>query len=252
MKIAVVGGTGTLGVPLVAELLSAGNEVLALSRKAGSALPDGAAHRPVDLSSGDELDAALAGVEAVVDASNSSPRNAGPVLVEGNERLLAAEASAGVRHHVGVSIVGCDRVPMPYYEVKVEQERAIAAGEVPWTLLRATQFHTLIAWAFGQAGRFGFVPTGKARLQPIAPAVVAGRLAELAQGDPAGRVADVAGPEVLTLTELASAWRAAGHRGLPLRIPSLGKIGRPIGDGALCDPGAATAGPSFAEWLADG
>ena len=250
MKVAVVGGTGTLGAPLVAELLAAGNEVRALSRRAGSALPAGASHRRVDLTSGDGLDEALAGVEVVVDASNSSPRDAAPVLVEGTRRLLRAGASAGVRHHVGVSIVGCDRVPMPYYKVKVEQERAIAAGGVPWSLLRATQFHTLIAWAFGQAGRFGVVPTGKARLQPIAPEVVAARLAEVAQGDPGGRVADIAGPEVRTLTELAAAWRRAGHRGLPLRIPTIGKIGRPIGEGALCDPDAAAGGPTFAEWLA--
>lgn len=252
MKIAVVGGTGMLGAPLVAELLAAGNEVCALSRRAGSALPDGASHRSVDLTSGDGLDEALAGVEVVVDASNSSPRNAGPVLVDGNEQLLRAEASAGVRHHVGVSIVGCDRVPMPYYKVKVEQERAIAAGEVPWSLLRATQFHTLLAWAFGQAGRFGVVPSGRSRLQPIAPEVVAARLAELAQAEPAGRVADVAGPEVRTLTELSRAWRKAGHRALPLRIPTIGRIGRPIGEGALCNPEAAAGGPSFEEWLADG
>lgn len=252
MKVAVVGGTGVLGKPLVAELAAGGDEVLALSRNPERSLPAGASHRSVDLTTGEGLDEALAGVEVVVDASNSSPRKAAPVLVEGTKRLLRAGADAGIRHHICISIVGCDRVPMPYYEVKVEQEEAIAAGEVPWSLLRATQFHTLVAWFFSQAARWRVLPTGKARLQPIDPAVVAQRLADAAHADPAGRLPDVAGPEIQTLAELAGTWRAAnGGRLLPLRIPTVGKIGRPIGEGALCDPGVAAGGPTFERWLAD-
>lgn len=252
MRVAVVGGTGVLGKLLVAELAARGDEVLALSRKPAGALPEGASHRRVDLTSGEGLADALAGVEVVVDASNSSPRDAAPVLVEGTRRLLRAGAEAGVRHHVGVSIVGCDRVPTAYYKVKVEQEDAIAAGEVPWSLLRATQFHTLIAWAFGQAGRARVIPTGSAHLQPVHPLVVAKRLAEAVQAEPAGRLEDVAGPEVRTLGELARAWRGAGHRALPLRIPMIGPIGRPLREAALCNPGAAAGGPTFEQWLANG
>jgi len=252
MKVAVIGGTGVLGKLVVGELALRGDEVSALSRRVPRELPEGASHRRVDLTTGEGLAGALAGVEVVVDCSNESPRGAGPVLVEGTKRLLRAGAAAGVRHHVGVSIVGCDRVPMTYYGVKVEQEEAIAAGELPWSLVRATQFHTLIAWAFGQAGRFGVVPTGNARLQPVDPAVVAARLAQVAQGEPAGRVDDAAGPRVQSLTELATAWRRAGHRVLPLRIPMVGRIGHPLHDGALCNPGAAAGGPGFEEWLADG
>jgi uncharacterized protein YbjT (DUF2867 family) len=234
-------------------LAARGDEVLALSRKPPTKLPAGASHRRVDLTSGEGLAEALAGIEVVVDASNSSPRNAGPVLVDGTKRLLRAGAQAGVRHHIGVSIVGCDRVPLAYYKVKVAQEQAIAAGEVPWSLLRATQFHALIAWAFGLAARFGIVPSGSARLQPIDPVVVVERVADMAQADPAGRVGDLAGPEVMTLTELARAWRTAtGRRALPLRIPMVGAVGRPVREGALCDPGAAAGGPGFERWLADG
>lgn len=252
MKVAVIGGTGVLGQPLVVELAARGNEVLTLSRKPGKTLPEGASHRRVDLTTGEGLAEALAGVEVVVDASNSSPRNAAPVLVDGTKRLLQASAVAGVRHHVGISIVGCDLVPMAYYKVKVEQEGAIAAGEVPWSLVRATQFHTLIAWTFGQAARFGVVPSGSARLQPIHPPVVAARLAEVVRAEPAGRLDDIGGPEAQTLTKLAKAWRGAGHRALPLPIPMLGPIGRPLREGALCNPDAAAGGPTFAEWLADG
>jgi uncharacterized protein YbjT (DUF2867 family) len=252
MKVAVVGGTGVLGKPLVAELAARGDEVVALSRTAPRKLPDGASHRLIDLTSGDGLDEALAGVEVVVDASNSNPRNAGPVLVDGTERLLAAGAQAGVRHHVGVSIVGCERVPMAYYKVKVEQEEAIAAGSIPWSLLRATQFHTLIDYLFKQDARFGIVRAGSARFQPVDPPLVAKRLAGAAHADPAGLLPDVAGPEVLTLSELARAWRRAGHRALPLRFPMIGPIGRPLREGALCNPDAAAGGPTFEQWLSRG
>jgi uncharacterized protein YbjT (DUF2867 family) len=252
VKVAVVGGTGTLGRPLVAALAERGHHVLALSRGAPRELPIGALHRRINLTDCHGLEAALEGVEVVVDCSNSSPRNAGPVLVEGTKRLLPIGAAAGVRHHVGISIVGCDRVPMAYYDVKVEQEEAIAAGEVPWSLVRATQFHPLIERAFAWAGRFGVVPTGRARLQPVDPRVVAERLAAVVEGEPAGRLGDVAGPEVSTLSELARTWRRAGHRALPLRIPMLGRTGRPLSEGALCAPDAAAGGSTFEEWLARG
>ncbi len=248
MKIAVVGGTGTLGSVLTGELAGAGHDVLALSRNARP-LPPGAEHRSIDLTSGAGLGAALAGIEVVVDASNSGPRDAAPVLVDGTGRLLQASAAAGVGHYVGISIVGCDRVPIAYYDVKVEQEKAIAAGPLPWSLVRATQFHTLIAWAFGQMGRFGVVPTGAARLQPVDAGIVAARLAEVAVAEPAGRLGDIAGPEVLTLSQLARTWRHAGHRALPLRAPLPRRIGRPLREGALTDPGAAAGGATFAEWL---
>lgn len=253
MKVAVVGGTGVLGKPLVAELAARGDEVRVLSRTPPSKLPEGASHHRVDLTEGEGLAEALSDVEVVVDASNSSPRDAGPVLVDGTGRLLAAGAQAGVRHHVGISIVGCDRVPTSYYAVKVEQEEAIAGGGVPWSLLRATQFHSLLAWAFSQAGRARLMPTGSARLQPIEPSVVAARLAAVAHAEPAGRLEEIAGPEVRTLTELARAWRRADGRAmLPLPIPMVGKVGRPLREGALCNPDAAAGGATFEQWLADG
>jgi len=143
-------------------------------------------------------------------------------------------------------------VPMAYYRVKVEQEEAIGGGEVPWSLLRATQFHPLIGAVFQKTSRFGVLPTGSARLQPVDAAVVAQRLAEVVQAEPAGRLPDVAGPEVETLTDLANTWREAKGRRLPLRIPMVGKIGRPVREAALCNPEAAAGGPSFGRWLADG
>ncbi len=250
MKVAVVGGTGVLGAPLVAALAGGEGEVLALSRRPGRELPPGATHRAVDLTTGEGLAAALASVDVVVDASNTPP-NKGDVLLAGTRTLLGAAAEAEARHFVGISIVGCDRVPTSYYKAKVEQEEAIAASPVPWSLLRATQFHDLLAWAFGAAARGRVLPTGAACLQPIDPVVVAARLAVAARGEPAGRLPDIGGPEPTTLGELARAWRRAeGRRLLPLRVPMLGKIGRPVGEGALCAPDAAAGGPTFERWLA--
>src|ERR1044072_2011417 len=179
MKVAVVGGTGVRGKPLGAARAARGDEVLALSRTAPRKLPDGASHRSVDLTTGEGLAEALAGVEVIV----------------------------------GVSIVGCGRVPMAYYKVKVEQEEAIAGAATPWSLLRATQFHPLIAWAFGEAGRLRVVPTRSAPLQPIDPPVVVERLTEAAHGEPAGRLPDIAGPQVHTLTELRSEEGRVGKEG---------------------------------------
>lgn len=258
MKVAVIGGTGVLGRLVVAELVERGDEVLALSRSRPAAeLPGGASHRRVDLVGGEGLDTGLAGVEAVVDASNAPPaprRRARQVLVEGSERLLRAEAEAGVRHHVTISIVGCDRVPMAYYGAKVAQEQAVESGPVPWSLLRATQFHTLLDWAFASAARFRVLPTGTARVQPIDPAAVAVRLADVTHGGPAGRLPSLAGPEVKTLSELARTWRQAkGGSLLPVRIPMIGRRGRALRAGGLCEPDAAATGTrTFEDWLRDG
>lgn len=249
MRVAVVGGTGAVGAPIVEELVRRGDDVRVLSRHAPAAPPLGASHHSIDLSTGAGLADALVGVEAVVDASNDS-RKADQVLVEGSRRLAAAEADADVAHHVAISIVGCDRVPAAYYRSKVAQEEVVAHSPVPFSLLRATQFHTLLAAAFGFGERRRVVPTGKALLQPIAPAVVAERVAAAVHAGPSGRLPDVAGPQVQTLSELAATWRRHSDRRLvPVRLPSIGGLGKAVRAGALCNPDAAAAGPTFAEWL---
>ncbi|HEU4701429.1 MAG TPA: NAD(P)H-binding protein [Conexibacter sp.] len=254
MRVAVIGGTGELGALVVAELAARGDDVRAVSRTAPAAgkLPAGVAHLRADLASGDGLRAALAGVEVVVDASNDR-RRAREVLAEGTRRLGVAAADAGVRHHVAISIVGCDRVPHPYYKAKVAQEQALAEAPVPWSLLRATQFHALQAGAFAAAARARVLPKVRILLQPLDTAVVARRVAELVHAEPAGRVADMAGPQVERLDALAEQWRAHhGRRLLPLRIPpfALGGGGREMAAGLLTDPAAAVEGPTFAQWLA--
>jgi uncharacterized protein YbjT (DUF2867 family) len=248
MTVAVVGGTGTLGALVVAELARRGESVRVLSRTP-RAVPAGAEHRRVDLTTGEGLAEALAGVGAVVDAANSQ-RGAKRTLVEGTKRLVDAGAAAGVGHHLAISIVGIDRVPVSYYKVKLEQEAAIEAGPLPWTILRATQFHQLLDGWFAGAARFGVRPTGAFKLQPIDPSFVATRLADAALAAPAGRLPDLAGPKVETFGTLAAAWaRARGRRRLPLPLPAWGKIGKGLAAGALCVPGVPGPGENFEEWL---
>jgi uncharacterized protein YbjT (DUF2867 family) len=251
VTVAVVGGTGTLGALVVADLLGRGERVAVLSRRA-EGVPAGAEHRRVDLTSGEGLDLALDGVSAVVDAANSQ-KGAKETLVGGTGRLLEAGARAGVANHVTISIVGIDLVPISYYRAKLAQEEALEAGAVPWTLLRATQFHQLVDSTFTAAARFGVRPTGVIKVQPVDPAIVAARLVEAALAPPAGRLPDIGGPRVQTLSELSGAWAAArGKRRLPLRVPAWGKIGKSLAAGALCDERAAAAGEDFEEWLRHG
>lgn len=258
MKVAVVGGTGVLGRAVVETLLAGGDEPVVLSRKPAAAGPAASAeHRAVDLGANDDpsyrrLVEALAGAEAVIDAANPDSRGGGAarVLVDGNRRLLAAERDAGIGHHVAISIIGCDRIPYSYYRVKVEQEKVVRDGGVPWSLLRASQFHDLLDMAFRAAARLALRPVASAPVQPIDVRVVAGRLVEAAQQAPGGDLPEVAGPEVRSLGELSKTWaRVRGRRLLPLPIPLAGKAGRALKDGALCNEVAAAGGANFETWL---
>jgi len=243
MRIAVAGGTGTLGRRVAGELRSRGHEVRVLSRRS----PD----YPVDLATGDGLDAAVAGCDVVIDASNDASKQAARTLVDGARRLLAAERSAGVGHHVGVSIVGCERLAMAYFSVKAEQEQLIEHGPVPWSLVRATQFHELVAATFENAGRWRVLPVPRAALQAVASAEVARVVADVAEGRPQlGRV-QVAGPEVTDARDLARTWRSVtGRHALLIPVPLPGKLGRALREGALTDARPDVRGSlRFAAWL---
>ena len=253
MNIAVPGGTGTLGRAVVDELVGRGHDVRVLSRRRSRQPQAGATHHEVDVATGAGLRAALQDVDAVVDATNASGsgRKAAPVLVDGTQRLLDAEARQGVGHHVAISIVGIDAVPLSYYRMKLAQERIVEGGPVPWSMVRATQFHELLDWLFGMTARARIAPAMKVPLAPVDPRFVAGVLAEAAEAGPGGRRAPVAGPQTAALGELARDWaRARGRRVLPLSLPLSPRMGRPLRSGALVPgDGAITGGPSFGEWL---
>jgi uncharacterized protein YbjT (DUF2867 family) len=135
-------------------------------------------------------------VSVVVDASNSASRKPAGILVDGSRRLLEAEAAAGVTHHVCVSIVGCDQVPMSYFRARADQERVVGQGTVPWSVVRSTQFHELVGTALAAAGRWRVLPMPPGVLQPVACADAARAIADVAEGAPLNRSLTVAGPEV--------------------------------------------------------
>jgi uncharacterized protein YbjT (DUF2867 family) len=243
MRIAVMGGTGTIGRRIVSRLEARGHEVRALSRHA----PE----YPVDLTTGSGLTTALEGCQVVIDASNGPPgRRARAVLVDGSRRLLDAEPKAGVQHHICVSIVGIEDVPMSYYRVKIAQEQVVKSGGVPWTIVRATQFHDLVATMLKATARFHVLPAPQAKLQPVDAGDAADAVATVATQDPHNGIVTVAGPEVLTLRTLSRIWReAAGRRGPQLPIPLPGPAGRALRQGRLTCADPDTRGTrTFADW----
>ncbi|WP_031174447.1 SDR family oxidoreductase [Streptomyces durhamensis] len=238
--ILVTGGTGTLGRCVTARLRADGHEVRVLSRHA----------RPyaVDLRlGGSGLDAALAGVETVVHCA-SSPRGGDE---EAAEQLIAAARRAGVGHLVYISIVGVDRVPLGYYKSKLAVERQIETSGLGWTVLRATQFHDLLVSVLGGLAKAPvlLVPAG-VQDQPVEVEEVADRLAGLALAPPAGRVADMGGPEVRTLESLARSYlRATGRRRAVGRVPLFGGTYRAARAGGLLAPEQAVGKTTFEEYL---
>jgi uncharacterized protein YbjT (DUF2867 family) len=243
MRIAIVGGAGTLGKHITAELAGRGHEVRVLSRSSPAF--------PVDLTTGQGLEAALADCPVVVDASNSQRRSR-QVLVEGSARLLAAEQRAGVGHHVCISIVGCDRVPFSYYRVKTQQEEVVAQGPVRWTIVRATQFHELAASWFAASARYRVLPAPRLPMQTVSAADVAKTVAVVAEGDPHDGRIQVAGPHISTLADLARSWRSAtGRTAALVPVPLPGKTGRELRAGALTTLAADVVGTTtFTDWLA--
>ncbi len=224
MRVAVLGGTGLVGAMVVEELRKAGHDAVVTARSTG-----------VDVTTGKGLDAALAGVEVVVDVSNVVSRKRDEVVgffEAAAAQLFPAAVRAGVRHHVVLSIVGIDGIAFPYYQGKVRQEELALASGVPVTVLRATQFHEFPGQVLRSGGRFALVP--RMRVQPIAAREVAEHLVQLVGAEPVEQAADLAGPEVLELTDMARAvLKASSSRRLllPLRLP--GKAGRAMAGGAL-------------------
>lgn len=244
MRMAVAGGTGTIGHRIAAALARDGHDVRVVSRSAPQ--------YPVDLRTGAGLGPALEGCDVVVDASNGPPsRKARGVLVEGSRRLLEAEQRAGVGHHVCVSIVGIDAVPMAYYNVKVEQERVVQSGGVPWTIVRATQFHDLLGALLSATGRRLVLPAARARFQPVSVDEAATVVASVATGAPLLARMTVAGPEVHDLRSLGRMWReATGRRTVEIPIPLPGKLGRALREGRLtCASPDVRGTQTFAAWL---
>jgi uncharacterized protein YbjT (DUF2867 family) len=251
MDVLVVGGTGVAGRAAVAALVARGHAVRALSRSGGSDVSGATGYRG-DLSTGVGLTEAVAGVDAVIDASNTttpSYKAAVAAFVGGTRRLMDAEVAAGVKHHVLVSIVGIDDAPLAYYRAKVQQERAVADGPVPATILRATQFHELAGQITERmrVGPVALIP--KMVIRPVAAVEVGAALADAVEAGPVGRAPDLRGPKVENLVDLARRRLAAHHRrAFVVPLPMPGKVGRMMRSGQLGGSDGVLGQMTFDEW----
>ncbi|KQQ94215.1 NmrA family transcriptional regulator [Leifsonia sp. Leaf325] len=239
----VTGGTGNIGRRVVPLLRAAGRDIRILSRHPRPSEP-GVEHLAGDTVSGEGLTAALEGVDVILHLAGGAK---GDDIAARN--LAEAAPGAGVRHIVLISVIGADRMPIAYFRAKADAERALARSGVPWTVLRAAQLHDFVLpLARGLSRMPVMIAPGGLRFEPVHGDEVARRLAELALGAPAGRVPDLAGPEVLDVPTLTAAYiDAAGSRPRRIRVPVHvpGTIGRAYRAGMnladeTADHGAAT------------
>jgi uncharacterized protein YbjT (DUF2867 family)/nitrite reductase/ring-hydroxylating ferredoxin subunit len=192
MKVVVIGGTGLIGSKLVAKLGAQGHDVVAASPKSG-----------VDTLTGAGVAAAVTGAAVVVDVSNSPTLEgaaAREFFTKSTQTLLTHEAAAGVRHHVALSVVGSERLPgSPYLSAKIVQEKLIAAGGIPFTIVHSTQFFEFVKSIADSSVVDGKIHLAPVLVQPIAADDVAAKLAEVAVAPPARGVVEIAGPETFRL-----------------------------------------------------
>jgi uncharacterized protein YbjT (DUF2867 family) len=254
--ILVTGGTGTLGRLVVPRLRDDGCDVRVLSRRSREG-GEGIEFVTGDLATGEGIEAAVEGTEIIVHCAGST---------KGDEdkarHLVRAASRAGARHLVYISVVGADRIPVVsgidramfgYFAAKLAAEKVIADSGLPWTTLRATQFHDLTLLTVRQLARLPVIPAPAGwRFQPVDPGEVAARLVELALGRPAGLVPDIAGPRAYELADLVRSYLGARgkHRPiLPVRLP--GRAARAFRAGANLAPDRAVGRRTWEDFLAD-
>ena len=244
MKIVVIGGTGLIGSKLVGILRSKGHEVLAASPDSG-----------VNTITGEGLDAALAGAQVVVDVANSPKFEDEAVkkfFETSGTNLLAAEARAGVKHHVALSIVGTDRVPdSGYLRAKALQEDLIRKSGIPYSILRSTQFFEFIGRIAQEAGDGRSVRVSGAMFQPILSTDVVAALADITLGQPLNAIVEVGGPEKFRMTDLVRrVMQAKGDSREVITDEHAPYFGAELDDESLvAGPNARLGAKHFEDWL---
>jgi len=245
MRIAIAGATGTVGRHVADAATGRGHDVVSLSRSTG-----------VDVVTGSGLADALEGAQVVIDVTNTtalSARSARRFFETSTGNLLEAEERAGVSHHLALSIVGIDGIDSAYYAGKLAQERSVAGARVPYSIVRATQFHEFAAQQLaGAKGPIAFLP--RLLMRPVAATEVAGYLIEVAEGGPQKRASDLVGPRDEVLADLARRLlEADGARRTVVEVPLPGRFGRGMASGALRGAKPYVEGTlTFDEWLASG
>ena len=244
MKIVVIGGTGLIGKKVVTNLRQRGHEVVAASPSSG-----------VNTVTGEGLAQALAGAQVVVDVANAPSWEDNAVLAffeTSGRNLLAAEAAAGVGHHVALSVVGTDRLlASGYFRAKMAQENLIKASKIPYTIVRATQFYEFMG-AIAQFSTVGqTVRLSSALAQPIGSDDVAAAMADVAVGPPLNGTIEIAGPERIPLDQLVGRFLTATQDPREMvRDAHARYFGIAVNDQSLTPGNNARIGPtSFETWL---
>jgi uncharacterized protein YbjT (DUF2867 family) len=251
MNVLVTGGTGTLGRHVVMRLRQTGHRARIFSRE-----PRGHVDAVQgDLASGAGLVKAVAGMDAIIHAASATRDvlRGRAVDVLGTRRLLAMARDAGVRHVVYVSIVGIDKVAYPYYRTKLAAEAVVRENLVPWSILRATQFHDFMEFllvGFSRIPGVTAIPVAW-QFQPVDPREVAQRLTEVVLGEPSGMLPDFGGPDIHDFKSIANQWLAArksNRRVMNFPIPL--KLSRQVAQGGLLCPDHKDGKLTFADHLA--
>src|ERR687895_475231 len=244
MKIVVIGGTGLIGSKTVAILRQGGHEVLAASPNTG-----------VNTITGEGLTEAMAGAQVVIDLANSPSFEDRAVLAffeTSGRHLLAAEAAAGVRHHVALSIVGTDRMPdNGYFRAKVAQEHLIEASGIPYTIIRSTQFLEFLGGIADLSADGHVVRLSPGLFQPIAADDVAAIVAEVALAAPRHGIVEIAGPERAPFNDIVARYlQAVGDPREVVRDPEARYYGGRVEERSLVPLGEAQLGRiGVDEWL---
>jgi uncharacterized protein YbjT (DUF2867 family) len=254
--ILVTGGTGTLGRFVVPRLRDVGCKVRVLSRRSREA-GEGIEFVTGDLATGEGIEAAVEGAEIIVHCAGSSKGDE-----EKTRNLVRAASRAGARHLVYISVVGADRVPIlsgidramfGYFASKLAAERVVADSGLPWTILRATQFHDAILIVARALAKLPVMPVFAGfRFQPVDAGEVAARLVQLTLGEPSGLVPDLGGPQVYTMADLLRGYLHANHRHrliIPVWLP--GQAARAYRAGANLALDHADGKRTWEEFLAD-
>ena len=255
-RILVTGGTGTLGRQVVPRLREAGCDIRVLSRRTHEAA-DGVEYVTGDLVQNDGIQAAVDGAGIVVHCAGSNKGDD-----EATRNLVRAASRAGAQHLVYISVIGADRIPLVsrsdrtmfgYFGSKLAAERIVAESGLPWTTLRAAQFHDLLLMVAQQVTKLPVIPVPAGfRFQPVDAGEVAARLVELALGTPAGLVPDIAGPRVYGVADLLRGYlRARGKHRLmvPVRLP--GRAAGAVRAGANLAPDRAVGQRTWEDFLAE-
>ncbi|HEY7579163.1 MAG TPA: SDR family oxidoreductase [Acetobacteraceae bacterium] len=243
MKIVVIGGTGLIGSKTVAILRQGGHEVIAASPQSG-----------INTITGEGLKEAVAGAQVVIDLANSPSFEDKAVLAffeTSGRNLLAAEAAAGVRHHVALSIVAIDRTDNGYFRAKVAQEKLIAASGVPHTIIRSTQFLEFLGGIADSSMDGSVVRLPPVLFQPIASDDVAAVVAEVALAPPRNAIVEIAGPERVPLSEILARYlKAVGDRREVMSDPEARFWGGRVEENSLVPLGEARLGRiGLDEWV---